>query len=268
MKDECKLQKPAVKQRSSSARPRSDIGGSASVERALLLLNTFQIGDSSLSLAELAYRTGYYKSSILRLLKSLSAFGFIEASKTGGYRLGPSVFYLGSIYRTNLNLAEILPNRLQSIVDQTNETASFYVRHDNSRICLYRIKPPTRLTDDIVPGVPLPLDQTANSLILKWYDPELDPLAARKVVEIATITEHAGELAGLAAPVFGAGHKGNELVGALALSGPKTRFDHATQIRYKKILMGEASAISRYLGGNLNRFDVKSDVARRSEHLG
>ncbi len=243
--------------RSSSARPRSVVGGSASVERALAVLRTFQMGDRSLSLAELAVRTGFYKSSILRLLRSLTASGFIEPSSIGGYRLGPAVFYLGSIYRSSLELGEFLPPRLQAIVDQTNETASFYVRHDNSRICLYRIKPPTRLTDDITTGLPLPLDETANSLVLKLYDPELDPSAARRKVEITTVTEHAGELAGLAAPVFGSGQEGNELVGALALSGPKTRFDVETQIRFKSILIEEAASLSRRLGGNLSRFQQK-----------
>ncbi len=248
------MAKGDLRKRSSQVRPRSDVGGAASVERALALLRAFQVGDRNLTLAELAARTGFYKSSILRLLRSLKAFGFVEVSGDAGYRLGPAVFYLGSIYRASLNLGDILPDRLQAIVDQTSETASFYVRHDNKRVCLYRIKPPTRLTDDIVPGVPLPLDETANSVILKRYDPELDADAARRAVEVVTITEHAGELAGLAAPVFGSGHRGNELVGALALSGPKTRFDRDAQIQYTKLLLDEAAALSRYLGGNLNRF--------------
>jgi DNA-binding IclR family transcriptional regulator len=252
------MEKIILRQRNSSARPRSNVGGSASVERALTLLRAFQMGDRYLTLAELAVRTGFYKSSILRLLKSLHAHGFIVISASVGYKLGPAAFYLGSIYRASLDLGDIVPSRLQVIVDQTSETASFYVRHDINRACLYRIKPPTRLTDNIVPGVPLPLDETASSLILKRYDPELDQAAAHKRVEVATVTEHAGELAGLAVPVFGAGHGGSELVGALALSGPKSRFNREALTRYKTLLLQEAACISSYLGGNLGRFPPES----------
>ena len=47
--------------------------GVAAVERALSVLGAFRDGDASLSLHELAARTGLYKSTILRLLVSLPA---------------------------------------------------------------------------------------------------------------------------------------------------------------------------------------------------
>jgi DNA-binding IclR family transcriptional regulator len=240
---------------SKAARPRSEVGGAASVERALTLLSAFRFGERSLGLTELAARTGFYKSSVLRLLRSLTASGFVEPVGDGSYRLGSAVFYLGAIYRSTLDLGDILPRRLSAMVEQTGETSSFYVRRDDRRVCLYRIKPASRLTDDVVVGVPLPLDDTANSLVLQGYDLLLDPAALSRPVEIVVVTEDHGELAGLAAPVFGDGHKGNELIGALALSGPKMRFGAAEQLRFKSILRDEAKALTRRLGGNYLRFD-------------
>ena len=45
-------------------------GGLAAVERALSILEAFGEADDELTLAELAKRTGLYKSTILRLSKS------------------------------------------------------------------------------------------------------------------------------------------------------------------------------------------------------
>lgn len=244
-----------VARQTKAARPKSAVGGAASVERALAILSAFRIGERSLGLKELSARTGFYKSSVLRLLRSLAASGFVEPVGDGSYRLGSAVFYLGAIYRSTLDLGDILPRRLSTMVEHTGETSSFYVRRDDRRVCLYRIKPASRLTDDVVVGVPLPLDDTANSLVLRNYDPLLASAAALRPVEIAVVTEDDGELAGLAAPVFGDGHHGNELVGALALSGPKMRFGAIEQLRYKSLLWEEAKALTRRLGGNFARFD-------------
>ncbi|MDO9217858.1 MAG: helix-turn-helix domain-containing protein, partial [Lacisediminimonas sp.] len=46
--------------------------GVAAVERALAILNSFRPGDGSLSLHDIAERTGLYKSTILRLIVTLT----------------------------------------------------------------------------------------------------------------------------------------------------------------------------------------------------
>ncbi len=45
--------------------------GVAAVERAFAILHAFKAGDMSLSLHDLAKRTGMYKSTILRLMATL-----------------------------------------------------------------------------------------------------------------------------------------------------------------------------------------------------
>ena len=50
----------------------------ASVERALSILEAFSDGTSRLSLAELSVRTGFYRSTILRLTDSLRRFGYMS----------------------------------------------------------------------------------------------------------------------------------------------------------------------------------------------
>ena len=85
----------------------SDEGGVAAVERALSILDA--LTDDKTSLAELSKRTGLYKSTVLRLSKSLERFGYIMRSEDGSYRLGSKVLLLGSLYQRHFKTSEIVP---------------------------------------------------------------------------------------------------------------------------------------------------------------
>ena len=75
----------------------SDEGGVAAVDRALSILDA--LTDDKVTLAELSKRTDLYKSTVLRLLKSLEKFGYVLRSADGSYRLGSKVLHLGSLYQ-------------------------------------------------------------------------------------------------------------------------------------------------------------------------
>src|SRR5438045_1513883 len=74
----------------------SDDGGVAAVDRALTILDA--LTDEKTTLAELSKRTDLYKSTLLRLIKSLERFGYVLRDADGCYRLGSKVLYLGSLY--------------------------------------------------------------------------------------------------------------------------------------------------------------------------
>lgn len=59
-----------------------------SVERALMILNTFRTGEDAWTLAQLAEKTGLYKSTILRILGSLERFGYVMRGEDGLHRPG------------------------------------------------------------------------------------------------------------------------------------------------------------------------------------
>ena len=73
--------------------------GVAAVDRAIAILNAFTQSDRTLSLAELAARTGFYKSTILRLAGSLLRGQYLERLEGGRYRVGPAAFRLGALYQ-------------------------------------------------------------------------------------------------------------------------------------------------------------------------
>ena len=78
--------------------------GVAAVERALKILLVFQRGEGSVPLAEVARRTGFYKSTILRLAKTLCEYGVLIRLSDGTYRLGSTLLHLGSLYKDSFHL--------------------------------------------------------------------------------------------------------------------------------------------------------------------
>ena len=92
--------------------------GVAAVERALTILDAFTDRDPRLSLADLAKRTKMYKSTLLRLARSLENFGYLVRDEDGTYRLGSKLLQLGSLYQRHLNTADIVPDVLRSLVER------------------------------------------------------------------------------------------------------------------------------------------------------
>jgi hypothetical protein len=123
-------------------RRRPALEGVAAADRALAVLAAFRKGDGAVSLAELAARTGLVKSTIMRLAVTLEARGFLAREGDGAYRLDAEVLRLGTAYTQSFRLeAHVIPV-LEELVARTGETASFYVRRGERRLCLFRADSP------------------------------------------------------------------------------------------------------------------------------
>src|SRR5476649_2539979 len=83
-------------------------GGVAAVDRAFAILGAFDVDRGSLTLAEIARRTGLYKSTILRLMTSLEKAGFIRRLVDGQYAVGPEPLRLAQIYQTSFRLRDVI----------------------------------------------------------------------------------------------------------------------------------------------------------------
>lgn len=197
--------------------------GVEAVERALQILDCFGPNAANLSLADLAKATGQYKSTILRLAVSLEKFGYLIREESGRFRLGPTTWRLGSSYRQSFDLAGLVRPELKLLTDATNETASFYVREGNSRVCLYRSEPDREIRHSIVEGASMPLNRGASGKILLAYtENESEGGAAiRASGHAVSLGERDAEVAAISVPVLSASGR---LAGALAVSGLITRF--------------------------------------------
>ena len=83
-------------------------GGAAAVDRALSVLSVFRPGDKALSVTELAERTKLYKSTVLRLLASLSHGGLMRKTSDGLWALGSEISRLASIYTASFSLEDVV----------------------------------------------------------------------------------------------------------------------------------------------------------------
>ena len=217
------------------------------VERALALLEVFADGTKALTLAELAARAGLYPSTALRLAGSLIRFGYLVRSAEGGYRLGPTPFRLGGLYRAAYDLADQIRPALARLVARSGETGGFYVREGDRRICLYREASPRPIRLHIEEGAAMPLDRGASAHVLMAFTGGALPIheAVRAAGLAISIGQRDPEVAAVAAPVFG---RAGRFVGAIGISGPVLRLDAAETERIAPLVVAEAQAVSRLLG--------------------
>ena len=221
-----------------AARP----AGVEAVDRALALLRAFREGDAGLPLAELARRTGLYKSTILRLAASLERGGLLARGGDGRFRLGEELWRLGALYRGAFDLERVIRPALQRLVDATGETASFYVRAGDARACLYRVNSPKAVRHHLEEGVRLPLERGAAGRVLLAFAGAPGAVSARirRAGEYVSLGERDPEIAAAAVPAFDAG---GMLRGALAVSGLIARFDAPARKRALAALREAAAAL-------------------------
>jgi DNA-binding IclR family transcriptional regulator len=221
----------------------------AAVDRALSILEVFT--EEPVSLAEVARRTGLYKSTAARLIDSLEKFGYVVRLADGSFRLGAKAFKLGALYQRYFTSSEIVLPVLRQVVTELQEDASFYVQDGGKRICLHRVNAAQAVGQLVHAGDPLPLSLGAAGHVLRAFNggPGKTLDGIRRVMYAATFGERDPELAAFAAPVFGMNDK---LVGALSVSGPRYRLEKLGAQRVGPGLFKHARALSRAYGGHFD----------------
>ncbi len=155
-----------------------DVGkevGVAAVDRALSILGAFTVNDTSLSLHEIAARTGLYKSTILRLVSSLERQACMHRLDDGRYQLGPMVLHWSRVYNSSLRIENHVIPVLSQLVQETGEGASFFVREGNVRVCLFRVNAQRAIQEYVQVGDLLPLERGAAGRILLDLLPHRSP---------------------------------------------------------------------------------------------
>lgn len=219
-------------------------GGVAAVDRALALMLAFESGERTLSLAELARRTGLYKSTALRLLASLVHAGCL-VRQAEGYALGPALLRLQAQQAGSFQLEDAVMPVLRELVAATRESAAFHVRRDDLRLCLYRVDSPQVLRDHTRAGDLLPLDRGAGGrVLLAFGQPPMPGTVCEQIRRDGVVVlsgDRVPDLMGVSAPVFG---PGQVLAGALTLTLPTTRY----QPEFKPLVQAAALRLSLRLG--------------------
>lgn len=220
--------------------------GVAAVDRAFAIVQVVARQTEPITLADLSRATGFYKSTLLRLIASLEKAALVVRRHDGRYVLGPYAHELGRSYQRGAQINDVIQPILQRLVDQGSESSSFHVYYDvDSRMCLLRIDSHHSTLDSIEEGDLLPLNNgAAGRLITVFRDANMIP--THDSVFALSMGERDPACAAVACAVFG---PANEFVGAISLSGPKDRFSESSIRKMTAMVREAAQEATEKLGG-------------------
>lgn len=222
--------------------------GVAALDRAIAILNAFTPQDRALTLAEIAVRTGLYKSTILRLMGSLIRGQLLERLPDGLYRIGSGAFRLGAIYQRSVAPADILLPIMRDLAEESGESVAFYAPAGNLRTCLYRIESKHPIRYHVREGDVLPLDVGSGGRVLAAFlGKSGEPYETiRRNCHYVSLGDRDPDTAGLSAPVFG---PAATLIGAITLAGPRMRISETFVAQMKRPLLAASARATRAFGG-------------------
>ena len=228
--------------------PEAAAAGVVAVTRALSLMEAFQVGESTLALAELSRRVGLHKTTVLRLARTLARSQYMVQAEDGQWRLGPAAGWLVARYQAGFDVNNVVEPALHQLVKETGESASFYVREGNIRSCVARVEGPKSVRHNIRIGERLPLERGApGRVILAFSGAQGEPYEGiRERGFHISLGEREAEVASVAAPVFSLNWR---LLGSMCISGPSSRLDQARLEGHAKAVIQAANQLSYALAG-------------------
>lgn len=239
-------------EKTQSQRPKGE--GVAAVDRALSIVAAFESASEPLTISELSRRTGLYKSTALRLLESLRKFGYVSQTSNNRYELGPTLLRLGTLYQQNNRLQERLLPIFERIVAAGSESPSFFIRQGtDERLCIFRLDSNHSTLDRVRAGLILPLDRGAAGHVIRAFDDRAKGAKFEKIRAdgyAVSFGETSPDCAAVAAPIF---DESSDLVGALSISGPRSRFTDETISKQIEYLDDAASSLCLTFGGRYPR---------------
>jgi DNA-binding IclR family transcriptional regulator len=224
--------------------------GVAALDRALAILAAFGPDDEQLALADLAKRTGFYKSTILRSIATLERRRYVVRLPSGSYRLGPAVLHLGMVYQRAFRLEDHVVPLMRAVSKRTRESVSFYTHDGNTRVCLFRVDSPRAVRENHTRvGDANPVTRgPAGRAYFAFRDGAAK--AKREDLRELPFVDVGGtfpDLGAAVAPVFGFG---GAFVGLLMVSGPKERFARPALRKIAGAMLPAVREITAQLGGD------------------
>jgi IclR family acetate operon transcriptional repressor len=257
--------------RAANTRPARDSAAGAegsvarSATRLVALFEALAKSEEGVSLAELSATTAAPKSSLLGILRSMVALGYMEHGR-GLYRLGPKSFRLAADILAIRRFPNLVRPILQDLAARSGETVFLVVLDRLAQRVTYAdiidSANPVRYT--VPTGTTRPLYVSAGGLMLLAYqDPvwtdayidstRLDALTPRTITDPRQLRERLAMIrregfaislgetvpgaAGLAAPIFNAD---GSVTAGLLIGAPLDRFDE--ELPELKRLLREATA--------------------------
>ncbi len=152
---------------------------SRSVERAIAVLCALAERAESVSLSELARRTGLPKSTVHLALQTMRDFGFVEQDvDSDRYMLGLAAAQLGAAALNQSRLVAVMAPAMQELATRSKEAVSLGIQADHDVLFIKRVETSHVLRTSIREGSRMPLHASASGkcLLAGMPDAEIDRL--------------------------------------------------------------------------------------------
>lgn len=242
---------------------------SQSVDRALVLLEL--LADGPQRLGPLAEQLGTHKSTVLRLLQTMEARGFVRRNGSEPqFELGLRILELASVIVAELDVRSVARPHIEKLAADTGETVHLATVDGAEVVYLDKVESihPVRMYSRV--GARAPVHCTGvGKAIIAYRDPsgwpDLDyhrytdrTIASRQELEeearrirqrgyARDEREHEDSIRCIAAPVF---DSNGDPVAAISVSCPASRMSEKALLSHVDNLQAAAAAITRELGGD------------------
>ncbi|WP_370514497.1 IclR family transcriptional regulator [Alteribacillus sp. YIM 98480] len=240
--------------------------GIRTLQRAIDILNCFHREEPELTLTEISNKIELAKSTTTRLLATLELNHFVEKNPvTSKYRLGRQLYFIGHVAGQSIELRSVAEETMKRLRNQTKETVNLYVLDGEHRTCIQQYESTQSVKHMVSIGQKLPVTVGAGGKVLLAYQSkdfkeqvmgeqpikttktdlknELKTIVEERYAE--SIDEREAGTSAASSPIFDI--DGN-MVAALSVSGPSSRFKPHELPDLKTSLVAAAMEISNYLG--------------------
>lgn len=251
---------------------RAKFHGAQTVERALRALDVLTETGTPMRLSDLAQATGLNISTLSRLLASLERADYVTREpETGRYRLGFKVLRMAQVALEQMPLPAIARPILTTLMQDTGETATINVLHEDRAMVIARVEcsSPLRIVSSV--GASGPLYCTAHGKVMLAHMPsaEVARILAKGMPRLTPLTittpeammrelqeirqrgwaldpgEREEGLISIAAPVVDAS---GALAASCGVSGSAQRMRTETVPKLARLVVEAATELSRQLG--------------------
>ena len=136
---------------------------------------------------------------------------------------------------------------IKALARSSGETASFYVRDGDERVCLFRENSSQTIRHHVDVGDRLPMNKGAAGLVLLAWSGETGELFERIRHDGVALSlgDRDPDAAAISAPLFDAHDK---LLGALTISGLRSRFTSEAIQRFRDVLLQDVTRLEQEFG--------------------
>ena len=218
------------------------------VDRSFRILELLKTQKYDMSLAEITKATGWHKSSIQKLLVTLSHHGVLERDEdTKRYSLGITLAEFGRIALNKLDIRITAKSFLKELVDYSGETAVLAILNGAKMVMIDKKEPVLQIRASPFIGTRFPATATSNGKALLAWLPDsrveeilriegLTPFTPKSIVDRAAYQadleavrkrgyaidrgEFQEGVGGVSAPVFS---PNRQMIATISIVGPEFR---------------------------------------------